>query len=149
MSRDDGRDFELVLAVLGYWDQPRSGIAEYQQIPHRFSCEFDDERDDFPEPYLLRPISAEALRLECEAAEIDLGHPLSPELPQVLPDPIPRFPTAKPRYDEIIAALADDRDLSSNHLVRATAEFRRRVAPDDWQGRDLWEVRWTVVQSDS
>jgi len=145
MGAPQNHQFELVLAVDGYWDQPRAGMALVRGVPHRFYCPFDEQLDDYAEQYRLHPLDAATLRLECEAFEIYNGHGLCPDLPQVLPDPIPRFPEAEARFNELQRTLQPDRDLvdSSNHL--ALAEFKRRAAPDSWRGTQLWSVRWTLL----
>jgi len=138
-------DFELVLAVLDYWDQPRAGIALMRGVPHRFFCPFDEQSDDYADWYHLHAIDIAMLRLECEACEIYFGHGPSPEMTQVLPNPIPRFPEAEERFNELQLALKEDRHLveSSNQL--AMAEFKRRIASDSWRGGQLWSVRWTPL----
>jgi hypothetical protein len=139
-------DVEPVLLVLGFWDQPREGIASYNGVPHRFSCPFDEATDDYAEFYLLAPISESALLLEREAWDIYFGHGPAPELPSVLPKPIPRFPEAKPRYDEIQLQLAEDRDFPARATIRARATFVRRECSDtEWTGRQLWNVAWKAL----
>lgn len=135
---------DLVLVVQDFLDQPRSGIALYSGAPHRFLCPFVEKFDDYAEEYLLAPISDEALNLEREAWDIYYGHGPVPELPSILEQPIPRFPEAKPRYNEIDELLKDDRDIELRANIKVTAMFKRRDCTDPfWQGRALWEVCWS------
>jgi hypothetical protein len=136
---------EPVLFVLGFWDQPRAGIARFGGVLHRFLCPFDDDLDDYADYYLLDTISEHALNLEREAWDIFYGHSPAPELPSILPKPIPRFPGAKPRYDEIQLLLADDRGIESRATIRVSGQFtRRECSIPFWQGRRLWAVRWNM-----
>jgi hypothetical protein len=136
-------DFELVYFVLGYYDQPRDGIADFKGTLHRFACSFDQALDDYPEIYLLRPIGREALLLELEAHQLYFRHGPCPEMSHPQGKSMPAFPEAKPRYDAIQEKLKDDRyDFAGS--VRVRPVFRRRAAPRDWNGRQLWEVKWEL-----
>jgi hypothetical protein len=53
---------EPVYLVDDYWDGPRSGIASYRGQPHAFACIFDEERGDWSDVFVLRPLSEETLR---------------------------------------------------------------------------------------
>jgi hypothetical protein len=133
--------FELVYFVLGYWDQPRDGIADYRGTPHRFSCAFDHELDDYPDQYLLKPIGREALLLELEAHQLYYRHGPCPEMSHPQGETFLVFPETKPRFDAIQKELEEDRRETLD-AIRAKALFRRRPSPPHWNGRTLWEVRW-------
>lgn len=142
-------DYEPVLFVHDYWDCPRAGIAHYLGIPHRFACPFDDVLDDYPDVYLLGPISDSMLNLEREAWDIYYGHSPAPELSSILPKPIPRFPDAKPRYDEIQTLLENDRAVESRATIRASARFKKTRRPSSesyWQDREMWAVQWSALK---
>ena len=144
--KGDGR-LEVVLFVFDFFDQPRSGIANYLGDPHRFGCPFDDEIDGYSEFYLLAPISFAELQLEREAWDIYYGHGPTPELPSVLSSPIPRLPEAEARYEEIQTLLGESRKITEHAAIRATAELTvRENVPLGWSGRRLWEVRWRADQ---
>jgi len=139
-------DYEPVLFVHEYYDGPREGIAHYHGVPHRFVCTFDEELDDYPDMYLLAPISEWAMNLEREAWDIYYGHSPAPELTSILPKPIPRFPDAKPRHDEIQEMLKNDRDIDARVASRATARFKKTKRPSTepyWQEREMWAVQWS------
>ena len=136
-------EFELVYFVLGYWDQPRDGIADFRGTLHRFACSFDEALDEYPEIYLLRPIGREALLLELEAHQLYFRHGPCPEMSHPNEKSMPAFPEAKPRFDAIQEELTADRNDLTN-AVRAKPVFRRRTAPEDWNGRQLWEVKWAL-----
>ena len=137
-------EFELVYFVLGYWDQPRDGIADFRGALHRFACSFDEALDDYPDLYLLRPIGREALLLELEAHQLYYRHGPCPEMSHPAGQSLPSFSEAKPRFDAIQEELTADRCDLTNSVV-AKAVFRRRTASEDWNGRQLWEVKWELV----
>ncbi|MEM6260560.1 MAG: hypothetical protein AAGI37_20070 [Planctomycetota bacterium] len=138
---EDG--FNPVLLVLDYWDQPRSGIAMQEGKPVRFSCQFDEKKDDYSSTYLVRAVSESSFRLELEAYEIYFRHPPCPEIGRLLPDDHPIFPEAESRYNEIQQQLAIDRQLSSSDSTTAYPEFQRRQHETEfWAARRLWSVKW-------
>jgi hypothetical protein len=55
--------YERVHTVWDYYDGPRSGIADFNGVPHHFVNEFDDDRDDYTDKYTLRPIDNATMRL--------------------------------------------------------------------------------------
>jgi hypothetical protein len=112
--------------------------------PFRFECIFDVTLDGYPDHYFLSPVSAEALQLEREAFDIACGHGPCPELPSVLPAPIPRFHEAKDRYEAIQHQLLNDRNVRARATYRAVPLFLRRTHAD-WNGRQLWAVIWNHV----
>jgi hypothetical protein len=61
---DDATGFEEVLVAWSWWDCPRAGVALFNGKPHRFTCDFDEELDDYPDVYRVWPISEEALQAE-------------------------------------------------------------------------------------
>jgi hypothetical protein len=64
--------FELVYVIYDYWDQPRSGVADYHGEPHWFENIFDEEHDTYSEDYwLTRLTPAESARAK-ELSEIFL-----------------------------------------------------------------------------
>ena len=142
MATEDA-GFELVFFIQGYWDQPRGGIANFHSALHRLSCPFSDDLDDYPEFYFLRPIEREALLLELEAHQLYFSHGPCPEMSHPDAKSMPVFPDAKPRYEAIQEELKHDRQDAVNS-IRAKAAFRRRNAPPDWNGRQLWEVKWEL-----
>src|SRR3954452_21138663 len=56
--------FGEVLTAWSWWDYPRAGVALIEGQPHRFSCDFDETLDDYPEEDRLGPISDQGLEAE-------------------------------------------------------------------------------------
>ena len=50
-------NFEAVLSIEDYFDEPRSGIAQFHGSPHRFRCVFDELKDEYSNLYRLAPLS--------------------------------------------------------------------------------------------
>jgi hypothetical protein len=54
--------FERVLAIWDIYDGPRTGIAEFNGIPHYFECIFDESAGDYSNFFRLSPVSEEFLQ---------------------------------------------------------------------------------------
>ena len=57
---------QIVHAVQDYYDGPIEGFAEFEDAPHHFKCQFDDDADKYSGVYYLTPISADTLHLVIE-----------------------------------------------------------------------------------
>lgn len=64
--------FELVYVISDYWDQPRSGVADYHGEPHWFENIFDEEHDTYSEDYWLTRLTPEESAMVKEQSEIFL-----------------------------------------------------------------------------
>lgn len=49
---------QRVHAVFDYWDGPRLGVADYQNVPHAFRCIFDENADDWTDTFAVKRLSA-------------------------------------------------------------------------------------------
>jgi hypothetical protein len=54
--------FERVLEIWDIYDGPRTGIAEFNGIPHYFECIFDESAGDYSNFFRLSPVSEEFLQ---------------------------------------------------------------------------------------
>lgn len=52
----DPAGFCEVLTTWEWWDCPRGGVTLIDGKPYRFTCNFDDALDDYPEEYRIWPI---------------------------------------------------------------------------------------------
>jgi hypothetical protein len=57
VASDDPAGFTEVLTAWSWWDLPREGVVRIEGHPHRFRCDFDEALDDYPETYLVWPIT--------------------------------------------------------------------------------------------
>src|SRR5687768_4538331 len=60
------RPFERVYTVNDYYDGPRAGFADFDGVPHAYTSQWSEERDDWDELLVLRPVSADLLALALE-----------------------------------------------------------------------------------
>src|SRR5437868_5445714 len=59
-------EYERVHTVFNYWDGIRSGIADFNGMPHYYECPFDEVKDDWAGYFLLKPIDEETFQLAME-----------------------------------------------------------------------------------
>ena len=59
------RKYETVHTMTGYYDGPRSGIADYCGKPHIYESMFEDAPDG-SDAFLLQPIDDQTFRLAME-----------------------------------------------------------------------------------
>jgi hypothetical protein len=63
---------QVVRLVWEYWDEPRSGVADYNSMPHWFECLFDEDRDEYSHVYWLTPLDDSLFELLKERNSIFL-----------------------------------------------------------------------------
>lgn len=64
--------FELVYVIYDYWDQPRSGVADYHGAPHWFENIFDEEHDTYSDDYWLTRLTPEEFARAKDQSEMFL-----------------------------------------------------------------------------
>ena len=64
-------DYEKVYTISDYWDQPRSGAADFKGQPHSYECVFDEAEDDWSKVFILKPLDVETLKLAMEESGQD------------------------------------------------------------------------------
>jgi hypothetical protein len=62
--------FEIIHSCEDWYDGPRSGIADYQGVPHLFTSEWRDIDSREGDTFLLSPVDAETFRLALENGAI-------------------------------------------------------------------------------
>src|SRR5262245_56291606 len=62
--------WDQIYTINKYYDGPELGVADYRGKPHIYERQFDTERDDYSERFLLSPIDPELLSLVLENWEI-------------------------------------------------------------------------------
>lgn len=113
---------ECVHFVWDYWDGSRSGIADFQGVPHYFECEWDDLNDDYAETYLIRKLDDAILALARESESIWVSWQTAFYDGNKSHDSHPAIVGNNPRFLEIketIEALLKDCEI----VVKATPEF--------------------------
>ena len=131
-------DWEPVYTVNEYFDGPRRGFANFGGRPHAYSCEWDEQADDWSAVYLLAPISGEQLDLVREDWAIWRRWASAHETQNLTPDDKhPALAGDRPRHDELQPLVNEALVVDATQAIRAIPEFRGTLEPL----HDL-EVRW-------
>jgi len=136
--------FEIVHTVTDYYDGPRAGIADVDGVAHFYQSEWDSERDDYSDTFLLAPIDAETLALALEDWAIWLRWEDAFHRGLADRDSHPALPSDRERHEELKGLLASRLQCDPTTSLRKIGKFQVRAdAPDRPRGplRDL-EVRW-------
>ena len=136
--------FERVLVEQDYYDGPKSGVAFFSGVPHRFSASFDEARDEFSETFQLWPINNKDLDLELEQWSIFVAWNRLYEAGTATTDSHPGVGGVDSRWDEIETELNQSRSPPSHGAVLARASFKRldRAERYDISGPD-YSVEWS------
>lgn len=65
-------DFQSVYFITDWWDGPKSGFVDFNCKIHCFERIFDNEKDDWSNLYLIRPVSTEEYSLQIESYKLFL-----------------------------------------------------------------------------
>lgn len=135
--------FEKVYTVWEYYDGPRTGLANYQGIPHAYFCEWSEADDDYASTYNLTPVSDETLFLALEQWEIFREWEAAFHNGEVLLETHPLLSGQNKRYSEIQVIL-DKTFKESRGPIKKTPIFRPKPHQSDLPKgvmREL-EVEW-------
>jgi hypothetical protein len=117
-----GDNWQRVRTYSDWYDGPRSGIADFDGIPHFYHRQFDLDEDEYSDCFELTPLEPSLLALLLESQEIWLRWQAAFELGQVDITSHPALPAERSRYHELKAmidsGLAGKR--SSSVVKRAT-----------------------------
>lgn len=64
------RPFERVHTMTAYYDGPRTGVADFEGVPHLYESEWNDTAHDFTDTFQLSAVDPETFQLVLEAWEI-------------------------------------------------------------------------------
>lgn len=142
-------DFESVHTVDEYYDGPRSGIADYQRLPHFYRSVYldgdtwDPDEDRFelsPLPPHIRDLATEAFRLWHRwqvAADAGAAPDLEPDDARVLPE-------HRARYAELQQLVEPFCRVDPRRRIVARGLFEGGAAPG--QPLSGFTVRWLPVE---
>jgi hypothetical protein len=116
---------ELVIAERDYYDGPRSGIALFRGVPHRFCTELDEIPEELSDVFLLWPIDEADLQLEIEQWNIFVAWNDRYEAGTASTDTHPGSGGIDSRWDAIEDQLRGSRVAPRGDVVRALATFVR------------------------
>lgn len=138
------RVFERVHTVTDYCDGPRRGLADLDGVAHVYESEWNAERDDYAETFLLSPIDPDTLALALEDWAIWQRWQEAFFSGRTDRETHPALPADRERHEELEALLATRLEVDSNVAVRKLGEFRPQAdagARPRGAMRPL-EVRW-------
>jgi hypothetical protein len=141
-----GAGFERVCVELEWYDGPRAGIADIHGVPHRFKSNFDDNDEDWLGTFLVFPIDAVSLALEREQWRLFVDWNRRYESGEEGVTRHPGHGGIDPRWDEIEALLAGNRDAIPAGAKRARAESRRLNREERYaEDGPAYRLRWTFL----
>jgi hypothetical protein len=137
--------YETVYTVEDFYDGPRSGFADYRGIPHHYSSNWDEKRDDWADDFTLTPVDDLTLSLALESWEIWLRWEDAFHRGQVPQDSHPGFGGKDTRYDELKVLVRERlaRSKANSRLVRGlfrAKEVQRSSLP---RAGSQMEVEWS------
>jgi hypothetical protein len=137
------RPFERVYTVVGYYDGPRRGVADFNGAAHLYESEWSDIADDYTDFFNLSPVDPETFQLVQEHWQIWLRWERARHEGTVAQDTHPALPEDRARHEELEALLRPQL-VTAAQPVRASATFRRdRTRPWDGKGHSPpLEVQW-------
>lgn len=125
-----------VYAVDLIHDRPIEGFASFEDGPHHFKCEFDEDADEYSDVYCLSPISVATLQLVLDRWQIWLRWNAAFRANETSLDTHPALPNERARYNELNEAI--DQALKGSETTASWA--RAKFLPDE-------TAEWTRVTS--
>jgi hypothetical protein len=130
--------FERVHTFTDYYDGPREGIADLGGAAHYYKAEWDTDRDDYADTFLLTPVDSETLVLALEDWAIWERWQEAFHEGHTDRATHPALPRDRPRHEEIQRLLAGRFTADPDRAIRKRGEFRVRADA----GESVLEVRW-------
>jgi hypothetical protein len=131
--------YQKVHTVTDFWDGPRAGVADFSGVPHVYQSIFDDERDEWSDLCLLRPIDEDTLQLVMEDWQIWLRWLAACHEGRTSQDTHPALPEDRVRHEQLAELLSGRLSVDPATAVRARSEFR-----EDPSGE--YKVRWRLPE---
>jgi len=135
---------EEVHTIQDYWDQPREGVADYNGLPHYYKCIFDEEKDEWSNTYILKPLDAETLLLLEESQEIFQRWADAYRKGETTLDSHPAHAEDRERLTELRNILAHRLTTDAAEDIRADGRFEVAEGMSVAPSQAKWRVRWIV-----
>lgn len=138
-------EYEKIYTVFDYWDGIRTGIADYNGMPHYYERAFVEDQDDWADYFFLKPIDEKTFHLAMEDWAIWQRWYVSKS-------PIethPALPEDRERYEEIKETLAQKLKINPNLNLRAKGKIQA-----DFEGLELkhatnpfarLQIKWQLI----
>jgi hypothetical protein len=125
-----GKQFETVHTMTGYYDGPRSGIADYRGRPHIYESVYEDAPDG-SDTFLLQPIDDETFRLALEDWAIWCRWERAFHSGQATLATHPALPNERTRHDELEVILKPRLEVARERAfrVKGRVDGHRRAEP--------------------
>jgi hypothetical protein len=134
--------FETVHTVIGYYDGPRSGIADYHGRPHIYESLFQDAPDG-TDVFLLQPVDDETFRLAMEDWAIWCRWERAFHGRETSQDTHPALPADRVRHEELEQLLSTRLRIEPDRAFRVTGRFVARApATPGLTSSTEWIVYW-------
>jgi hypothetical protein len=139
-------DFEAVLVIVGYWDEPRSGIALFRGDACYFECIFDEELDDYSNHYRLTHVTPATLAIYKEKDEIFRRWRAVFDSGKVDRTSGPALPNEKSRYQALTHALDEKITMEAGEDLITIGEFSPICDPQNPKinSNMKWQVKWSA-----
>src|SRR6266446_6248990 len=138
----DNSSYDVVFTVSNYWDGPREGIANYEGQPHYYRCVFNENKDEWSDSFILKPVDPETLELALEDWQIWLRWEAAYREGRVALDSHPALPEDRQRQETIAAILSERIVIDPQTDMKAEAEFEAVPGDDRSYPHRNWRVRW-------
>ena len=119
-------EFETVHTMTGYYDGPRSGIANFRGRPHIYESLFQDAPDS-SDVFLLQPIDEETFRLAVEDWTIWGRWERAFHSRQTTQDTHPALPEDRARHDELETVLKPRLHIEDARAFKVRGRFEVRT----------------------
>jgi hypothetical protein len=137
---------ERVYVENEWYDGPREGVADIDNVPHRFKSLFGEAKDEYLDPFAVWPIDRASLDLEIEQWQIFVAWNARFETGAARLESHPAFAGVNPSWERINERLRPGRkDVPANaRCALAKIDWldnQSRYGPD---GPD-YRLRWRIL----
>jgi len=130
---------EKVYTVENYYDEPRSGIANFEGKPHVYECTFDYLEEEYSNRFKLMEVSNETLQLALKAWHLWIKWDNKPDKSKVELDSHPVLPKDKNKHIELSKELNKRLKIDETKAFFADGKFESYEK--GWNG---YQVEWKI-----
>lgn len=134
--------FEPVHVIYDYWDQPRSGVADYHGEPHWFENVFDEARDTHSDDYWLTRLTPDEFANAKEQSEIFLRWRQAFDRGEVDLSSHPALPDESERYAELKNRIQNAIKSNETQRFKVSGKFILLGAPMKNREMATFQVQW-------
>ena len=137
--------YEKVYTLEGWYDGPRSGVADYKGKPHIYESNWRED-EDLPYLYDLKPINKSELKLVMEMWNIWKRWEKANINGKVPDNTHPALPEDKARYKELEKLLKPLYEIDYSSSIKAKGEFKAAEQSESFHENDTkMVVGWKEV----